>query len=142
MGQIRKKEVRILDSEGHEPVSYCPHCLKYGVYRILRERIYMPEEVTNPHERENWRQCHDCGTIIPIYETKKESKLQDFIQISNNPFDPGQTVTGIGNKKHQNRYQKEREKVLERIDNEKDEEIKSALKKGNIVEIIEDTMYH
>jgi hypothetical protein len=39
--------------------------------------------------------------------------------------------------KKSNRRQKDREELLERIDNEKEEDIKEALRHGNTVEIIE-----
>ena len=45
---------------------------------------------------------------------------------------------GLGNKRPQNRYQKERERLLKRIEMEKDEDIKRELRKGNTVELIED----
>ena len=41
---------------------------------------------------------------------------------------------GLGNKKSANRYQKERQRLLEWIE-EKDPNIKGELKKGNIVQI-------
>jgi len=47
---------------------------------------------------------------------------------------------GLGNKRPQNRYQKERERLLKRIEMEKDEDIKRELRKGNIVYVIEDSM--
>jgi hypothetical protein len=47
---------------------------------------------------------------------------------------------GLGNKKPKNRRQKYREKILERIDDEKDEDIKAGLRRGNTVEIIEGSM--
>jgi len=49
-------------------------------------------------DKENWKQCHNCGQIVPIYEAKKESKLQDFVETSDNPFDSGKSITGLGNK--------------------------------------------
>jgi hypothetical protein len=66
--------------------------------------------------------------------------LQDFVEVSSNPFDHGKTITGLDNKKPKSSYQKQRQKLLDRIDQEKDEEIKEALRKGNTVEIIEDSM--
>lgn len=80
-----------------------------------------------------------CGQIVPIYEAKKESKLQYFVEPSDNPFDSGQTITGLGNKKPKSSYQKQRQKVLDRIATEKDEDIKRELRRGNLVEIIEDS---
>jgi hypothetical protein len=46
----------------------------------------------------------------------------------------GKSITGLGNKKPKNRYQK----MKERIEKEKDEDIKAELREGNIVTIIED----
>jgi hypothetical protein len=51
---------------------------------------------------------------------KKESMLQDFVETSDNPFDSGKSIVGLGNKKPRNRYQKERQRLLERIEKEKD----------------------
>jgi len=64
--------------------------------------------------------------------------LQDFVETSSNPFDSGKTIIGLGNKRKRSRYQTERERLLDRIDNEKDEDIKKELKQGNEVNIIED----
>ena len=73
MGQIskRKKQIRTLDDIEEEPIAYCPQCLEYGFHGVLRERVYVVGEIANPIDRENFRQCHDCGTIVPIYEVKK-----------------------------------------------------------------------
>lgn len=40
-----------------------------------------------PRDHELWKQCHECGTIVPVYEAKKESRLVDFVETSDNPFD-------------------------------------------------------
>ena len=37
--------------------------------------------------------------MIPIYDVKKESKLQDFVDTSTNPFDQGKSIVGLDNKK-------------------------------------------
>ena len=34
-----------------------------------------------------------------IYEAKKESKLQDFVEVSSTQFDRGNKIVGLGNKK-------------------------------------------
>jgi len=36
--------------------------------------------------------------IVPIYEAKKEGKLQDFVQSSSNPVDQGKSIQDVGNK--------------------------------------------
>jgi hypothetical protein len=61
IGQIKGREIRILDSEEErEPISYCQSCLEYGVYSVLQERIYLPGE-TVTGDKNNWIQCHNCG---------------------------------------------------------------------------------
>ena len=47
-----------------------------------------------------------------------------FVETSDNPFDSGKSITGLGNKKSANRYQKERQRLLEWIE-EKDPNIKA-----------------
>jgi hypothetical protein len=47
---------------------------------------------------------------------------------------------GLGNKKPKIRCQKEKQRLLDRIEKEKDEDIKAELKKGNIVEVLEDSL--
>lgn len=94
-----------------------------------------------PHDHDKWKQCHECGTIVPIYEVKKESRLVDFVETSDNPFDDVGTIIGLGNRRNKlSSIQKERQKLLERIDQEKDEDIKRELRRGNIVQIIEDSL--
>ena len=51
-----------------------------------------------PRVRYSWKQCHDCGEIVPIFESKKECKLQDFVEICDNPFDAGKSLIGLDSK--------------------------------------------
>lgn len=134
---IKRKGIRVLeDIIDNRELTYCPRCRKQGWDSILGERIYLPGE-SIPHDYDLWKQCHDCGQLVPIYEVKKEAKLQDFVETSENPFDQGKTIVGLGNRGKKNKYQKMREKLQERIDNEPELGIKRELRKGNIVEIIE-----
>jgi hypothetical protein len=73
-----------------------------------------------PSDQDLWKHCHDCGTIVPIYDAKKESKLQDFVGTSSNPFDQGKSITGIGNKLIKTPFQEQRQKLKDRIEQEKD----------------------
>jgi hypothetical protein len=50
--------------------------------------MYVPRE-SIPLDHDLWKQCHDCGLLVPIYEVKKEAKLQDFVEIAENPFEQG-----------------------------------------------------
>ncbi len=135
MAQIRKKKktIGIISEEEEEKISYCPRCRKQNYLSVLGERIYLPGQEI-PRDHDEWKQCHTCGTIVPIYETKKESKLQDFVEVSTNPFDQGKSITGLNNKSSKTRIQKQRQRLLERIEQEKDEDIKRELRKGNTVE--------
>jgi len=65
------------------------------------------------------------------------SKTKNFAQTTDNPFDQGKNVVGLGNKRKKNKYQKIREKLQERIDNEPDLAIKEEIRKGNIVETVD-----
>jgi hypothetical protein len=40
-------------------------------------------------------------------------RWQYFVETSDNPFDSGKSITGLGNKKSANIYQKERQRLLE-----------------------------
>jgi hypothetical protein len=53
--------------------------------------------------------------------------------VSSNLFDQRQSIVGLGNKKLRNRYQKERKRLLDRIEEEKDQEIKAELRIGNVI---------
>ena len=68
------------------------------------------------------------------------SKLKDFVETSTNPFDQGENIVGLDNKIKKTPSQKQRQKLLYRIEKEKDEDIKRELRRGNLVEIIEGAM--
>lgn len=42
----------------------------------------------------------------------KKAKLQDFVEVSSNPFDQGKSIVGLGNKKPKIPYQRERQKEI------------------------------
>jgi hypothetical protein len=59
--------------------------------------------------------------------------LQDFAETSTNPFDQGKSLVGLGNKVKKTPFKKQRQKLNDRIEQEKDEDIKSEPRKGKIV---------
>jgi hypothetical protein len=61
---------------------------------------------------------------------KQRWSLKNVVEPSNNPFDEGRIITGLGNKRKKSHYQTQREKILERIEKEKDSDIRAELKKG------------
>jgi hypothetical protein len=99
MGRIKRREIRILESdEEKEHISYCQNCLEYDVYSVLGERIYLPGDIVTA-VKDNCKQCHNCGTIYPKYEAKMESEIENVVETSTNPFDEGEYIIGLGNKR-------------------------------------------
>ncbi len=106
-------------------------CLQFGFKVKLRNRIY-PNNEPIPVDHENYRQCHECGLIVPVYEIEKESSIKDVVETSDNPFDSGTSFLGIDSRTsvggRNARKKRERQKQLDDI---KDDEVKSELAKGH-----------
>jgi hypothetical protein len=111
--------------------SYCKHCLKFGFMVQLKNRIY-PDNETIPVDHENWLQCHECGTIVPVYEIEKEATIKDVIETTDNPFDIGKSFLGIDSRTSiggkNARKKRDRQKQLDEI---KETDLKADLAKGN-----------
>ena len=97
----------------------------------LRNRIY-PDNEPIPVDHDQFRQCHECGTIVPVYEIEKEGSIKDVVETTDNPFDSGKMFLGIDSRTSiggkNARKKRERQKALEDI---KDHEVKRELAKGN-----------
>jgi hypothetical protein len=111
--------------------SYCKHCLQFGFKVPLKNRIY-PDNEPIPLDHDQWRQCHECGLIVPIYELQKESQIKDVVETIDNPFDIGTSFLGIDKRTSVGgknaRKKRERQKQLDDI---KDDDLKRELAKGN-----------
>ena len=59
---------------------------------------------------------------------------------SSNPFDQGKIITGLDIKRKKTPIQKQRQNLKDRIEQEKDQDIKRGLTKGIIVQIIQDSL--
>jgi hypothetical protein len=126
----RRSKVGMIDfSENEfrddEQVSYCKHCQEYGFKVRLRNRIY-PDNEPIPVDKDNWKQCLDCGTIYPVYELEKESQIKDVVETVDNPFDIGKSFLGIDSRKARKKRERQRE-----LDDINDEDLKRELKKGS-----------
>jgi hypothetical protein len=114
-----------------EKISYCKNCLEYGFSVPLKNRIY-PNNEPVPVDHENYKQCYECGLIVPVYELEKESKLQDVIEVTNNPFDQGKDFLGIDKRTSVGgknaRKKRERQRQLDDIN---DDDVKRELAKGH-----------
>ena len=91
---IRRSRAEIVDfsEKEDEKISYCKECLKFGFSVPLKNRIY-PNNEPIPVDHENWLQCYECGTIVPVYEIEKEASIKDVVETSDNPFDTGKDIS-------------------------------------------------
>jgi hypothetical protein len=71
--------------EEEEPKAYCTNCQSVGVHNKLKSRILNKGEVKSP-DYDDFKQCHECGTIVPLYEVKNQGKLEGIVEPSDNPF--------------------------------------------------------
>jgi len=134
----------------HEKEGYCQQCINAGVKSPLQKRMYRFNEKTKQVEiitdsdQEKFRQCYNCGDVVPVYEVKLEPKIEDFIETSDNPFDSikSDTMTTLRQTSSQslkNKYnpiKRQYKQKRDQIDSEKDPEIQQMLFNG--AEIIED----
>jgi hypothetical protein len=121
---------------------YCSHCWDYGFEVKLGPRILEKGEPVPP-DHDQWLQCYECGTIYPIYEVKHESKIEDFVQPVDNPFDlaNGPMFLSTSERRTKGSYQKRRNKRdrQKELDSITDPEIRREVQMGNIVDILYDT---
>jgi hypothetical protein len=128
LGKIKKKDIQILhsyDTGEKDPLSFCPFCLEHGLYELLGPRILKPNEPV-PEDYEQWRSCIGCGRIIPIYEQKFESEIEDVVESVDNPHDIGLSVLGNENKRRKGR-KSDIQGLKERIEREKDPDIQKEI---------------
>ena len=88
-------------------------------------------------DNENFRQCYNCGDVVPIYEVKHEPKVRDFVETTDNPFDfnsekievlnqtPNQAIANKRN--HTKRKYKQKRNLISSV---KDPEIRRLLEEG------------
>jgi hypothetical protein len=140
---IRRSHIEIVDFNEGDYIddnddtkkSYCKPCLEFGFKVRLRNRIY-PEGEPIPADHDQFRQCHECGLIVPVYELEKEASIKDVVETTDNPFDIGTSFLGIDNRTSvggkKARIKKKRQKEVDAIN---DIDIKREIQKGNQVTI-------
>jgi hypothetical protein len=52
----------------------------------LKNRIY-PDNEPIPVDHDQFRQCYNCGEIVPVYELEKEATIKDVVETVEDPFD-------------------------------------------------------
>jgi hypothetical protein len=106
----RRSHYEIVDfsSDDDEKISYCKHCLKFGFTVQLKNRIYAHNEPVQV-DHDQFLQCHECGTIVPVYEIEKESSIKDVVETTDNPFDIGKSFLGIDSRSARRKMKKKKE---------------------------------
>jgi hypothetical protein len=98
------------DNDNDSIISYCKHCEKFGLKVPLKNRIYPDNEGQPiPVDHENWKQCHECGSIYPVYELEKEATIKDVVETTDNPFDIGKSFLGIDSRSARRKARKAKE---------------------------------
>ena len=119
------------DDNEHKKESYCKHCIQFGFKVPLKNRIY-PDNEHIPVDHDQWRQCHNCGSVVPVYEIEKEATIKDVIETTDNPFGIGRSFLGIDSRTSiggkNARKKRERKKELDEI---KETDLKAELVKGH-----------
>ena len=137
---IRRSHVEIVDfDDGDEDDEnddtkkyYCNNCEKYGFKVRLLNRIYPEGEPIAP-DKDQWRMCHDCGSIFAVYELEKETMVTDAIDTIDNPFDIGKdSILGVDNRSSSTGKRKKRLKDKQKdLDDIKEADLKAELRKGH-----------
>jgi hypothetical protein len=118
------------DNDDNSIKSYCKHCLEYGFKVQLRNRVYPEGQI--PIDHDQWRMCHECGLIVPVYELEKEASIKDVVETVDNPFEQGMSFLGVDKRTSVGgknaRKKRERQKQLDDIN---DDDVKRELAKGH-----------
>jgi hypothetical protein len=122
------RHVGIVVDEEEEPKAYCPNCRSIGVLNRLKPMKSNKGEAIPP-DYEDFKQCHECGEIVPLNEIKKEGDLGSIIEPTDNPFDRGEVITGLNDRDRKGRIKKlKRKQSRKQVD---DKEVQKELDKGS-----------
>jgi hypothetical protein len=110
-----------------EQASYCKHCLQFGFKVPLQNRIY-PEGEHVPADKDQWKQCLDCGSIYAVYELEKESQIKNAVEPISSPFDSGVEFLGVDSRASRRKKRKRQQDDYDYIN---DEDLKRELRKGS-----------
>jgi len=135
---IKRSHIEIIDfnddefKEKEEATYYCKHCEEFGFKVQLLNRVYAKGEPI-PIDHDQFKQCHTCGTIYPVYELQKESEIKDVMETTSSPFDVAKDqFLGVGRRTSVNgiKARKKRERQQE-LDSINDDDVKRELAKGH-----------
>jgi len=147
-GHSKIEKDRYGDYDEQEDRQYCQSCLRLGIRSKLMRRMYKVEKINEQGQgqegkpklvpatvpdADRFRQCYHCGDIVPLYEVKTESKIEDFVETIDNPFDsnPGNMSSlRLGKNTRLDKSKSIYKRKKAQIDAIKDEDIKSELLQG------------
>jgi hypothetical protein len=98
-------------------------------YIVRKKQAFKVEPI--PVDHDQFRQCHQCGLIVPVYELEKEATIKDAISTTDDPFDIAKNeILGVDSRKtaRKKRKQRDREKEYDHI---KEQDLKNELRKGS-----------
>ena len=107
--------------------SYCPVC---PLPQRLGPRVYTEDQLIAgelPYDRNQWKQCYHCGTLVPIHDIPKEGQLTTDIERITTKFQTQKDSEHYEKPKHRRGFNERLDKGEEEI---KDPELKRELKKG------------
>jgi hypothetical protein len=127
----------ISSGQDKDRISYCEDCLKVNILSRLKHRIYLDEKgkikENPPPDADRWRQCWKCGLIVAVHEAKSEVELDTLTEPRDNPFKFNNgLIKALGESRKFDRTgrQQHKRKFKQDLNQYKEEDIKTALKKG------------
>jgi len=137
----RKDFVGVINSVDVEDKMWCPRCIKRGHNSQLKEQVIIdPSKPLSP-DYDQFKQCHRCGLIVPLYNVRHEGELYSDLDIVENPFDFGNAqIKGTEDMKYgiKGRYQQLKSK--QNLSKNKDKEVAKLEDSGAVVSNYNTTM--
>ena len=135
MRRSGRENTVIFSGHDKEKVSYCEDCLEVKVLSPLKHRIYLDDKgkITNPGPDANkWKQCWTCGVVVGVYEAKQEAALDTLTEPRDNPFKfkNDQVMTGESRKVDRSGRTQRNKQFKQDLEQYREEDIKTALRKG------------
>jgi hypothetical protein len=97
-------------------------------YIVRKKQAFKVEAI--PVDHDLFRQCHECGLIVPVYELEKEASIKDVVETVENPFDIAKNeFLGVDSRSARKRKRlKDKQQDFDYINND---DLKRELRKGS-----------
>jgi hypothetical protein len=90
-------------------------------------------------DHDQWLSCYECGNTFPRHETFVNSKINDSVQTTDNPFENESIFLSTETRKEQRRKGKKRKGRFSHKQELQDPEIQRAIDRGLAVNILYDS---